>query len=103
MSSLFPENPDFKKFLTRYKVWENVENVCSGKWFRFICNFGVGDLKGLTTARELFANKFRYEFDPLAFNCMEQWYFNRSQQGVGTDFNLTFYLNQPWVKHHSHV
>lgn len=101
--SLYPtlsDNPDLKACLSRVKVWQAVGQVCAGTWFRFICNFGLGDLPRLTHAPHLFVNKFRYEMHPVAFECMERWHATRTKRGVGADFNLSFYSNQPWVKYH---
>ncbi len=96
-------DPDLKRFQTRFKIWQNQVEHCDGRWWRYICNFGVGDLKRVTTATELFANKFRIEFDAIAFECMEQWYLNRTQTGQHPDFNVSFYKQQKWVKNHYHA
>ncbi|ESO83625.1 hypothetical protein LOTGIDRAFT_73453, partial [Lottia gigantea] len=38
---------------------------------RSVCIFGMADLPILTIRPELFANKFHYEFEPLAYDCLE--------------------------------
>ena len=48
----------------------------------------------------MFVNKFRYEEDPLAFDCMEKWYYSRVKKDANKDFDLQFYQKQPWVDYH---
>ncbi|ESO90431.1 hypothetical protein LOTGIDRAFT_64882, partial [Lottia gigantea] len=60
--------------LSRYKIWYNTKRCRSGHLYRSICIFGMADLPILTTKPQLFANKFHYEFEPLAYDCLELWY-----------------------------
>ena len=46
---------------------------------RQICHFGVGDLPLLASRDELFANKFDYDYQPLAYDCMEELLYNRTK------------------------
>ncbi|ESO11476.1 hypothetical protein HELRODRAFT_139499, partial [Helobdella robusta] len=73
-------DPVNNRFIARFKNWGYPPFAwpCKGKWVRQICNFGVGDLPLLASRDELFANKFDYEFEPLAYNCMEELLFNRT-------------------------
>lgn len=91
-------NPDLKSFVSRYKIWWTKVEECRGTWQRFICVLGLGDLYRLTGRYELFVNKFDIDSDPLAFSCMEEWFYNRNR--VKTDLNITFYKNLPFVKNH---
>lgn len=91
-------NPDLKPFISRYKIWWTKVEECKGTWQRFICVLGLGDLYRLTDRHELFVNKFDIDQDPLAFSCMEEWFFNRNRKN--TDLNVTFYKNLPFVKNH---
>ena len=52
-------------------------DLCAGKWVRTVCHFGVGDLPRLTATPALIANKFSYDFQPLAYDCLEKWYFDK--------------------------
>ena len=45
---------------------------------REICIFGLGDLPWLFRRPELFVNKFYADFEPLAYDCMEELIFNRT-------------------------
>ena len=38
-----------------------------------ICVFSLEDLPELVTRHEFFANKFLLEFDPIGYQCMEEW------------------------------
>ena len=91
-------DPDLKYFYTRLKIWQSKDETCNGRWFRFICQFGVGDLWRLPKARQLFVNKFHLELDPVAFDCVEQWYKNRTKTTAKLD--VDFYRNLDFVKNH---
>ena len=103
-------DPGRKEFQTRHKEWHlwfkwqywllKTTRKCDGIVINYICNFGTGDLIHVTQAKQLFANKFRMEFDALAFECMEEWYMNRTKRTLHPDFDITFYQTQPWVKNH---
>lgn len=99
-----------KPFLARFKNWghnwhdgqgrQNFHWPCYGKRVRTICVFGVGDLPMLTSRKELFANKFHLDFEPLALECMEEWLFNLTlaeYAGV-VEFDTTFYKELDIVK-----
>lgn len=40
--------------------------------------FAIEDLPELVTRNEFFLNKFLLEYDPIAYQCMEEWLFSRS-------------------------
>ena len=87
---------------TRYKVWtEEPVHPCAGKFVRMICHFGVGDLPRLTTSPQMFANKFTYHYQPLAYDCLEEWYFHKIQleeAGRPLPLNLSLYEHSKLVK-----
>jgi len=95
-------DPDLKWFFARLKIWQSETEVCHGQWVRFICNLGVGDIKRVKTAQQLFVNKIRLEQDPVAFRCLEQWYRGRMRAGGANDkiFNATFYAKLPFAMNH---
>ena len=66
----------------RVKWWEFDGGDCGGIWVRYVCNFGVRDLRWLATAPELFANKFDYESSPIALDCIEQWYHKKAKEST---------------------
>ncbi len=67
-----------------------------------VCQFGVGDLPRLTTTPALIANKFSYDFQPLAYDCLEKWYFDKVRQenlGLAQPLNVSLYENSDIVKY----
>ncbi|XP_076452617.1 beta-1,3-galactosyl-O-glycosyl-glycoprotein beta-1,6-N-acetylglucosaminyltransferase-like [Babylonia areolata] len=72
-----------KPYLARYVNWDtnwkdgdgryNYRFPCFGTRVRDLCIFGVGDLPLMTTRKELFVNKLYSTFQPLTYNCMEEW------------------------------
>ncbi|XP_013386129.1 beta-1,3-galactosyl-O-glycosyl-glycoprotein beta-1,6-N-acetylglucosaminyltransferase [Lingula anatina] len=91
-----------KPFLTRYKLWLYGEDAkyCGGKVVRAICVFGVTDLPKLLSRKELFANKFHLTFEPLAYDCMEELYFNRTANEDHFPIDVDYYSSLPFVKQH---
>ncbi|KAL3886797.1 hypothetical protein ACJMK2_026769 [Sinanodonta woodiana] len=95
-------DPVSKPFLTRFKNWGmGMFNwPCHGMRVRLICVFGVGDLPLLYSRPELFANKFYWNYQPFALDCMEELMYNRTRDeflGKFT-FDPTFYRNLDFVK-----
>ncbi|KAL8578022.1 hypothetical protein ACOMHN_048798 [Nucella lapillus] len=88
------------------KLWSFVPNTkCHGRWVRFICHFGVGDLPTLISPSSpfLIANKFSYDYQPAAYDCLEQWYFDnvgRENAGGVLSLNLSLlYQQSPFVRY----
>ncbi|KAK7116068.1 N-acetyllactosaminide beta-1,6-N-acetylglucosaminyl-transferase-like [Littorina saxatilis] len=93
-----------KEPVRSFKIWifQNIHR-CSGKFVRMVCIFGVGDLPLLVNADPyLIANKFSNHYQPLAYDCMEKWYFDKVQQenlGLAKPLDLSLYENSDIVKH----
>ena len=91
---------------TREKRWGYDGKLpCAGKWVRYICIVGVGDLPWVISSRMMFLNKARLDVDPEAFRCLELWYSERvrrerSSGQVDQSFNVTFYANLEFTKRH---
>ncbi|XP_028414418.1 N-acetyllactosaminide beta-1,6-N-acetylglucosaminyl-transferase-like isoform X3 [Dendronephthya gigantea] len=51
---------------------------CHGKVVRNVCINGIGDLTRITTEDALFVNKFHLDYQYLALDCLEQWFYNRT-------------------------
>lgn len=66
---------------------------CLGKFVRNVCIFGILDLPYLTTLPHLFLNKFHWDYQYLARDCLEEWHFNRTigEHLLGTKLNLSYY------------
>lgn len=88
-------DPDLKWSYTRLKLWWTKESNCSGQWIRFICNIGAGELSLIRNQPHFFLNKILMEYDPIAFKCLEKWYYWRVMQPFS--LNLTFYQQLPFV------
>ncbi|XP_064597282.1 LOW QUALITY PROTEIN: beta-1,3-galactosyl-O-glycosyl-glycoprotein beta-1,6-N-acetylglucosaminyltransferase-like [Liolophura sinensis] len=90
------------QFLTRFKIWAGTKlwKLCTGKFTRGICIFGVKDLPVLTSQRHLFANKFHWDYQPYVLDCLEEWHFNKTiDQAVHkSNFDVSFYKNMSFVK-----
>ncbi|XP_061197688.1 beta-1,3-galactosyl-O-glycosyl-glycoprotein beta-1,6-N-acetylglucosaminyltransferase 3-like [Saccostrea echinata] len=69
--------PDRKLWIAASVTWQGSID-CHGKYVRDVCVFGIGDLNKLVSEKELFANKFYHDYQPLALQCMEEWYLNKS-------------------------
>lgn len=91
-------------FITRYKNWGMwpFSWPCNGRVIRQICIFGIGDLSLLASRPELFANKFYLHQEPLALDCMEELYFNKTREEIAGKgrFDVGFYENMDFVKNH---
>lgn len=105
--SFFTGDPGLKPFYARLKLWwENKESKCSGEWSRYICNLGTEELARVTTAKHMFVNKIVLEMAPVAYQCLEQWYWNRTKQEQITGdvadnaFDLKFYKSLKIVSEH---
>ncbi|XP_053400631.1 N-acetyllactosaminide beta-1,6-N-acetylglucosaminyl-transferase-like [Mercenaria mercenaria] len=90
--------PYLARFKNRYKSKIH-EWICHGKWVRGMCIFAIKDLPLLSTRKELFANKFHLEEQPLTYGCLEELIFNRTRdeyQGQRT-FDTSWYSNLGFV------
>jgi hypothetical protein len=61
----------------RFIGWKDLYK-CMGEHRHNICVFGVEDLPELVTRNEFFANKLMLDFDPIAYQCMEEWLANKT-------------------------
>ena len=61
-----------------------------------MCVFGVGDLPSLVSKKELFANKFYLDHQPVALHCMEEWIYYKTV--LPLPFDSLFYRALPFVK-----
>ena len=78
----------------RFVNWGGVP--CFGYYLRGICVFSVRDLPTLFHRNELFANKFQVNFDPVAYQCMEELILNRSKSNSDLE-NTEFYHQMPFL------
>ena len=91
--------PDEKPFLAVYVKWSVNRDKCAGKFVRWVCVFGIGDLKDLIGRHEFFVNKFDAHYDALALQCAETWLEHRVQ--CSTQIDANFYASLPHVMQQS--
>lgn len=95
-TKLFPQSSlkDIKgdvRTLTRFIGWASNRYNCGGFWRRGVCTYSFKDLPVLKEKPQFFANKFLLEYDPISYQCMEEWYETKTLQ---SEFkNLDFYCN----------
>lgn len=99
----YPEtDKEVKPFVSRFKNWGNGNYnwPCHGRRVRLICNFGAGDLPLISTRPELFANKFDWNYERFARDCMEELHFNKTRdEYLGKmSFDTRFYRDLGFVK-----
>ncbi|VDP67315.1 unnamed protein product [Echinostoma caproni] len=81
-------------FVGRYVEWYTT--CLSKKSRRAVCIMGVKNIPKLTRRQEFFVNKFIYDFQPLAYDCLEWWLFTKvsHEREFGQtviDFDPSFY------------
>ena len=87
--------PERKPWLASYSAWHPVD-TCHGEFIRSVCVFGVGDLPNLLSRKELFANKFYWNFQSLAVDCLEEWLHNKTLHRLPVD--TQFYKSLPFIQ-----
>ena len=85
--------PSSKPWLAVYANWG--EERCHGRSVRGVCVFGVADLPMLLRRRELFANKFYEDLQPVTLDCLEAWI--RHKEACPPTDDLEYYRQLPFV------
>ncbi|VDP67314.1 unnamed protein product [Echinostoma caproni] len=81
-------------FVGRFAHWYG---PCLSKYARHaVCIMGVRNIPNLIRRQEFFVNKFIYDFQPLAYDCLEWWLFTKisHEREFGQtviDFDPSFY------------
>lgn len=86
--------PESKPWLAVYAEWDS--GKCHGQWVHSICVFGLEDLANVISRKEFFVNKFYSDFEPLAMDCLEAWY--RQRTACPVQFDENFYRNLPFIR-----
>ncbi|BHF80097.1 beta-1,3-galactosyl-O-glycosyl-glycoprotein beta-1,6-N-acetylglucosaminyltransferase activity [Sparganum proliferum] len=90
----------------RYVLWGDRPTFCPTKYVRGVCILGSPHVPKMRHSHHLFANKMHVDYYPEAYDCMEQWYFqrlNREWQLGGIDqeaFEPGEYMRLTCSKHH---
>ena len=89
----------------RHKEWiQNVKKCVSGFVQRGICMLGVKHLPILVSqsfGRKFIANKFPWQFEPIAYDCMQVWHHNkvrREYETGRTAMDIGYFINNSYVK-----
>ncbi|CAF1024990.1 unnamed protein product, partial [Brachionus calyciflorus] len=77
--------------LLRYSVWHR-QQKCHGKIRHYLCVLGIRDLPNILKNRtEYLINKFMLKVDPIAYQCMEEWFDEKEK--AKSNLNFDFYCN----------
>ncbi|RNA37405.1 beta-1-3-galactosyl-O-glycosyl-glyco beta-1-6-N-acetylglucosaminyltransferase-like [Brachionus plicatilis] len=84
-------DPTIRRYdsLNRYVKWKKERKDCNGKFRHAICLFSIEDLPELVLKPHFLVNKLMLEYDPLSYQCMEEWYEYR--KGKNFHLNMFFY------------
>lgn len=76
------------------ELWDEGETPCKGKRSRHICVLGAGDLPLVYKSTKAFINKLEMGYQPLVYDCLEEFYFNRTKRGAGLSEDQLGYYKQ---------
>ncbi|CAF0878558.1 unnamed protein product [Brachionus calyciflorus] len=79
-----------KYSLVRYSGWYP-NYKCNGKLRHGMCVFGIRDLANLISRNEFLINKLLLNVDPIAYQCMEEWFDEKEKEK--SSFNLDIYCD----------
>ena len=84
--------------LARYKLW--FQKCLSGRQERGICILGIADVSVIVKkayGHHLAANKFFWGFQPMAWDCLQEWHYKKIEKEYITGkvaLNATSYLSR---------
>lgn len=80
-------------FISRAVKWKTDDTVtCHGKHVHWICIYGLGDVPWLLSNRNIVANKFYEDYEPMALDCLESKMYERLMNGgISDGFNIDTY------------
>lgn len=90
--------PDRKPWLATYSSWKGSipQSPCHSFFVHGICIFSLKDLPHLISRKELFANKFYADHEPMIIDCLEMWLTHKSSANL--PFDGWFYRELPFVR-----
>ncbi len=79
-------------FLARYVIWfgSPSQEKCRTKFVRGVCILGGANEEAIKQAPHLFANKFYEDFEPEAYDRLEQWYIERAHREWSVEGGASF-------------
>ncbi len=84
--------------ISRYAIWLTGNSYCNGIWKNEVCIFSIEDIPRLISQKHFILNKFLLEYDPISYQCMEEWLDYRVKQ---TKIINMFFYCQFIAKHSS--
>lgn len=91
------ENERHIRSLSRYIFWGHRDRTKCVNFYYDECVFSVDRLPTFLNTNHFIAKIFFLEYDPIAYQCMEEWYFHRENRKPL--INMVFYCY--WIKRHS--
>uniref|UniRef100_A0A5K3FXL3 Acyltransf_C domain-containing protein n=2 Tax=Mesocestoides corti TaxID=53468 RepID=A0A5K3FXL3_MESCO len=64
-------------YLAKFVIWKDYGMTCATMYVRDVCILGTNHVALLQTVPHISANKFHADYQPEAYDEMEQWYFQR--------------------------
>lgn len=101
-----PQNEVNINFLAKYVIWGDYSIKCETMTVRLVCILGNPQVDQLQRSPHLFANKFYSNYQPEAYDRMEQWYFSKLAKELKTgvysksDFDVSVYANRTCSHNH---
>uniref|UniRef100_A0A5K3FUQ9 Tyrosine-protein phosphatase domain-containing protein n=1 Tax=Mesocestoides corti TaxID=53468 RepID=A0A5K3FUQ9_MESCO len=87
-------------FLGRFVISEGSNTSCSTKYVREVCILGKDHVALLRSVPHMFANAFQADYQPEAYDELEQWYFQRVMAEIassphdGNSFDPSIYAKR---------
>ncbi|VDD84444.1 unnamed protein product [Mesocestoides corti] len=72
-----PESEVGLNYLAKFVIWRSYNMTCATNYVRNVCILGMDQVALLQTVPHISANKFHADYQPEAYDAMEQWYFQR--------------------------
>uniref|UniRef100_A0A5K3FWK4 Cyclic nucleotide-binding domain-containing protein n=1 Tax=Mesocestoides corti TaxID=53468 RepID=A0A5K3FWK4_MESCO len=93
-------------FLGRFVISEGSNTSCSTKYVQDVCILGKDQVAFLQTVPHISANKFHADYQPEAYDELEQWYFQRVMAEIaasphdGNSFDPSIYAARLCCRFH---
>ncbi len=75
--------------MSRFAGWDS-EYDCKGYWRNSICVLSIEDMPKIIEKPHFLVNKFLLEFDPISYQCMEEWLEERVKKNMD-NLNMSYY------------
>ncbi|VDD77571.1 unnamed protein product [Mesocestoides corti] len=75
LDSPSPKSEYGYNYLGKFVIWKDYRMTCATKYVRDVCILGADHVSLLQSVPHISANKFHADYQPEAYDEMEQWYF----------------------------